>query len=142
MHFFTIPDEPSTSGQATGRRSKDLDFARNWKELFPRWRRHMPLCPLFAWPVSCHNTILSSSIFPDAATKMFNLLQICSRNESDMRHVFGAEARRARRVHPVSLGGGVPGLIDRSNFCMYLLGWWPGASAAGCVLLSGLPTEP
>ena len=112
MPSFMTLVEPSTSMQATPRRSKDFNSAPNRRESFPRWKRHTLSCLRFASRASCHRMTLSSSICLAAETKMSNSLQICIRNESDTRDVRPPQAFQMRRVHPVYHG-------RRSGFANY-----------------------
>src|SRR5713101_5095404 len=55
-HFFTTADEPNTSMPVMPKHSRDLEFAQNSRELFPRSNRRMPLCPRFVLRVDSRKT--------------------------------------------------------------------------------------
>jgi len=60
MHFSMTADEPNTSTPLMPKRSMDLEFARNSRELFPRSNLRTPLCPRFVLRADSRKTMRSS----------------------------------------------------------------------------------
>src|SRR6266536_6456137 len=55
-HFSMTAIGPNTFGRLTLRHSKDLDFAPNWRESFPRWKHRTPSCLPFVSQANCRKT--------------------------------------------------------------------------------------